>query len=66
MPNSSDSLDEAGTIVISLRLRPEIAEAFRKEAARRNTRLVRLFEEMWKHYSSQPPPSPNKPRKIRK
>lgn len=61
-----DAGSDAGTIVVSLRLKPEIAEAFRAEAARRNTRLVRVFEEMWQHYKSLPPPSPNKPRKPRK
>jgi hypothetical protein len=42
------------TIVVSLRLKPELAAAFRTEAARRNTRLVRLFEEIWELYQSQP------------
>lgn len=46
----------AQTIVVSLRLRPDLAEAFRTEAARRNTRLVRLFEEIWDLYKSQPAP----------
>lgn len=43
---------KADNIVISLRLNPEVATAFRTEAARRNTRLVRLFEEMWELYRS--------------
>lgn len=51
------------TIVVSLRLKPALAEAFRTEAARRNTRLVRLFEEIWELYQSQamaPTVSPRK------
>ncbi len=56
--------EKADTIVISLRLKPDIATAFRTEAARRNTRLVRLFEEMWELYRSQPHADQNS-RKIR-
>lgn len=56
---------KADNIVISLRLKPEIATAFRTEAARRNTRLVRLFEEMWELYRSQLGPESPAPRKAR-
>ncbi len=50
------SLNEGGDgIVISLRLPPEMAEAFRTEAARRNIRLNKLFTEMWKLYLSSKP-----------
>jgi len=52
MPNDNDHRPES--IVVSLRLKPELAAAFRTEAARRNTRLVRLFEEIWLLYQSQP------------
>jgi len=53
----------AASIVVSLRLAPELATAFRTEAARRNIRLIALFAEMWANYRSQPspPPRPRKP-----
>ena len=51
------------TIVVSLRLKPALAEAFRTEAARRNTRLVHLFEEIWELYQSQPVCASIPPRK---
>lgn len=38
------------SIVISLRLDPALAEAFRVEAARQNVRLKALFAEMWTVY----------------
>lgn len=36
--------------VISLRLSPDLATAFRVEAAQRGKRLNALFEEMWNLY----------------
>ena len=41
---------EDDSIVISLRLDPALAEAFKVEAARRNVRLKALFAEMWEGY----------------
>ncbi len=43
-----------GSIVISLRLDPALAEAFRVEAARRSIRLNKLFAEIWNLYKGQP------------
>lgn len=51
----TDALDsnhnETGSIVISLRLDPELATEFRVEAARRGMRLNKLFAEMWSQYA---------------
>jgi hypothetical protein len=38
------------SIVISLRLPPDLARDFRTEAARRDMRLIKLFGEMWEQY----------------
>ena len=46
--------ERVDSIVISLRLSPAEAEAFRTEAARRNIRLKRLFTEMFELYRRQP------------
>ena len=55
--------DDTPSIVISLRLSPEEAEAFRTEAARRNMRLNKLFTEMFDLYRSQPAkPAARKPK----
>jgi len=61
MPHDNEHKPES--IVVSLRLKPELAAAFRTEAARRNTRLVRLFEEMWLLYQSQSETAARAPRK---
>ena len=59
MPNG----DDKPSIVISLRLSPYEAEAFRTEAARRNMRLKKLFIEMFDLYISQPAkPAARKPK----
>jgi hypothetical protein len=49
---------ENQSIVISLRLEPGHAEAFRTEAARRNMRLNDLFVEIFEKYMKQPAPPP--------
>lgn len=46
--------EKLDSIVISLRLSPAEAEAFRTEAARRNIRLKKLFTEMFELYRRQP------------
>ncbi len=38
------------TQIVGIRLPEEIAVAFKKEAAGRNVRLNKLFQEMWKLY----------------
>ncbi len=60
MPDDDEQPD---SIVVSLRLKPELAEAFRTEAARRNCRLVHLFEEIWELYQCQPVKPSHSPRK---
>ena len=60
MPDDARSPE---SIVVSLRLKPALAEAFRTEAARRNTRLVYLFEEIWELYQAQPSIPSSSPRK---
>ena len=42
--------DDRDSVVVSLRLDPKLAAAFRMEAARRGIRLNRLFAEMWGLY----------------
>lgn len=42
--------DDRDSVVVSLRLDPKLAAAFRMEAARRGMRLNRLFAEMWDRY----------------
>jgi hypothetical protein len=46
----SDKKESPNTDVVSLRLSPELARAFRAEAARRGKRRKALFEEMWELY----------------
>ena len=42
--------DDRETVLVSLRLSPEIARAFKIEAARRGVRLNALFAEVWRSY----------------
>ncbi len=42
--------DERDSIVVSLRLTPQLAAEFRMEAARRGVRLNKLFAEVWDQY----------------
>ena len=42
--------DDRATILVSLRLSPELARAFKIEAARRGMRLNALFAEVWQSY----------------
>jgi len=61
--------EKTPSIVVSLRLPLNLAEAFRTEGARRNIRLNRIFEEMWRLYQANPAlpaKAPPSRRRIRK
>lgn len=46
--------------VLSLRVSPELAARFKMEAARRNMRLNRLFEEMFDTYQKETKSRPDR------
>jgi hypothetical protein len=45
-------MENSTSKVVSLRLKPELAQAFKVEAAKRNMKLVHLFEEMLADYKN--------------
>ena len=47
--------DDKETILVSLRLNPEVARAFKVEAARRGMRLNAFFAEVWRSYEGNRP-----------
>jgi hypothetical protein len=44
---------QGGSQIIGIRFPKEIAVAIKQEAARRNIRLNRLFQELWENYQKE-------------